>query len=937
MASKILKLLLAAVTAITFAACQSPIESPENLTDTPKDKFVKVLPSGELNFSAAASECSLRIESSGEWEIFGMSDWCTVSPNIGSDGDKTVVSVTDNFTKEPRVIDLLVICDGVEAVIHVVQERRKESSYVDMEFEKAGTTMQYNLSSGTLTISYPDGKIPDVEVGSTIVLPSDYMFGIRIVDNISNNGNTLTLETSQGNMCNLFKNTSFTLSTNGVTRSAVTDGCPVITPAAIGYIDENGKYVEVYNQTKSTYDIQQNIWTFHKDYDNETIYNGTAGSIWWEKCAFDSSLDAIFEFEFSESAHDDGEFSIGELQKFGYKLHGSYGADLLLRYHFDYKKTWEYNDIVKKNILPKKVFTFIVNGIPVPIIVSTHLGHYASLTSQGRIDVSGGLKADLNIDAGLSWSRNNGVEPIYNATPSLQIYHPTIEAEASATIKMSTYPQVEFGLYDFIGPWVEPRPYVKEIVQAGARASTDGNSYIGWTDEFFWGTDMKFGLSLDFGIWDTNIESKVYNTVKDRLFATSPSRISLLSPQDENICITEGESLDIEFKVESYSPVTDNYWPCAEAAVLFETESGELSDYVELTDKEGIAKVTWKPECTSTDEAQTLRASIVDSKGNVIDEITFDVKVYEPMILNSISYKNDYYYFKYNNDKYISYTLIADISGDTSLIKDFMSCGIYIYDVSDGKYYILEDGLSGYYNNTKINIEIDTNIDIFDNINYSSYYAESNQYYYGIFVQYTDGSYYLSELQSCPLIYDRYPSYSYLSVGPIYGSTIGVKEDYYGDLIYEYEGTYQVTLKIDGALWIDSIQAICYGDNWSISDTGSQYGVPWTPAGDYEYESSGNLHYWSTTEMYHQLYEKIVTVNGDTLYSNSLIFGGSPENPTVRISGTKSAPAANNKSRSTTLSGVKPDGHMNCQLNIMEEKRHSEIKRINQFEQILRN
>ena len=939
MRSNTLKFLSAALLTIVLVACEDSIESPEKQPDTqpdlPKESYVKVLPSAEISFSSSASQCSLTIESSGEWEISGMSDWCNVSPESGHNGDKIVVAVTDNNSQEPRTLELTIICDEAETTIHVLQAKRKTTSYVDMEFEKSGTSTQYDPASGVLTITYADGKLPDVEAGSTIVLPSDYMFGIRVVNNVSNSGNTLTLETSQGNMCNLFKNTSFTLSTTGETRSSVTDGCPVITPVAIGYLDENGKYIEVYNQTKSDYTIQQTLWTFHKDYNDETLYSGGGGRIWWERCSFDSTLDAVFEFAFSDNAEEDEELTIGELQKFGYKLHGSYGADLLLRYHFDYKKTFEYEDIIKKDILKKKVFKFVVNGIPIVVTVSTHLGHYASLTAKGRVDVSGGIKADLNIDAGLSWSRANGVEPIYHSTSSTQIYHPTIETEASATMKMSTYPQIEIGLYDFIGPWVEPRPYVKEVMQAGARASTDGNSYIGWTDEFFWGVDMKFGLNLDFGIWNTSIDSKVYNTVKDRLFASSPSRISIYSPLEEDISIPEGQSLDIEFMVESHSPVTDNYWPCAEAAVLFETESGELSDFFELTDDKGIAKVTWTPKRINNEDIQKLKAKIVNSKGDVIDEIIFELKVFKPLTLNSISYKNDYYYYTYEGDGYIRYNFTADISGDTSLLQGFSSCGIYIYDTYDGKYYIFKDGLSGNYNNTEIDIKIDITIDSFNNIDYSRYYAESNRYYYGTFVQYIDGPPYLSEPLSCPLIYNRYPSYSFESVGRISVSKVGEQEDEDGNIIYKYKGSYPCKYKIDGALWIMSIQDICNGNDWVISETGTQYGKSWTPSGDYEGESSRTLNYWSTNQMYHILYNKITTTSGDNIYSNTLVFGGSPESPTVSISGTRSSATAESSIISQNIKGENISSEdMPCTLSVDNKNLHSEIREINKLESI---
>ena len=904
MISKILKLTFTIIAASIAIGCENPIE-PEVKPDEPqKEQYVRAVPTSELKFPDTSSSCTLTIESSSDWDVYDYPKWCTVSPESGKDGDRIVITVNTNNLDTPRKGEVIILGDNVETTIKIYQSERRETDYVDMRFEQQGTTMQYDASSGTLTITYADGDLPEITVGSAVILPSEHLFEIRVIEQIDSNGNTLTLETSKGNMCNLFRNMSFTLSTNPDTRATGADGTPVITPFEIGYIDENGKYIETYSQTKAQ--IQQSLWVFHKDYNGETIYSGKGGRVWWERCSFDSTLDGILEFEFGESAGDDGELSIGELQKFGYKVHGTFDADLLVRYHWDKNAKFTYDDIVKENILAKKVFKFVVGGIIVPVTVSTDLGQFAEFEVDMSADASGGVRLSIDINGGLSWSRANGISPDYNATASIGIYHPTVQTEASLTGKMSTYPHIILGLYDFVGPWVEPRPYVKEVTKAGARASTDGNTYIGITDDFFCGLDMKFGAELDFGIWDTDIESKIYNVIKDKLYATAPSRISINYPLDKNISITEGESLEVEFLVEANSPITGNYWPYKGIAVVFETESGEISDFFELTDENGLAKVTWKPEYDDRGKPQTLKAKVVDNKGKTIDEVSFEVEVARSFIMNSITYENDYYYFVASNGEgYIRYNMIADISGDTADLKDFQSCGIYVYDRTTDKYYIMKDGLSGVYTNTKVEFPIDYKVNgDFDTVHPSSYYAESNRYDYGTFAIFNDGSTYLSEKISCSVVYDRYPSFSYTSVGNISVTKTGEKKDEYGNTIYKYSGSYPYTYTINGAAWIKSIQGYITGNNWTMSDTGSQYGKEWSPKADSDYSSSSSLNYWSSTDMSHQTYNIITTTSGNVIYSNTLSFGGSPTSPTVYISGrsrTTGSPETNVPYRDNTI------------------------------------
>ena len=590
-----------------------------------------MLPSTDVTFPSSASSCSLTIESSGEWRIEGANDWCVVSPAEGESGDEIVISVTDNELYEERSVELVVSSDGVSATISVNQDMKVETDYIDMGFDKAGTTTNYDIASGVLTVTYSDGAVPTVEVGSAIVLPADYMFDIRVVESVTQSDNSLTVETTKGNMGNLFRNTSFTLSTNGDTRASGVDGRPIIAPIAVGYLNESGEYVEVYNQyqqmTFADYSVDMTLWSFDMNFNGATLYNGAGGRLWWEKCAFDAGLNGVFDFTFGETSGNSPSGKVGDLEYFAYRLNGSLDADLLMCYCYENSATFSDDRILKYNVLPTKVYTFVVGGVTVHLLIYTHIGQYVEFGAEGRVDISGGGNIGLELNAGLAWSKGSGVEPIVGATPHLTTYHPIIEAEASAYAKFSYYPQVEVGLYGFIGPWLEPRPYIKEEVSAGFRVSTDGENYVAFKDEYFSGLDMRMGLKLDFGFWDKDVwESDVFNVVDDTLLITSPARISLVSPQS-GMRLEDDDSVDVKFKVESYSPITGNYVTCANAAVVFDSESGELSDYVVLSDASGMVEVNWNPTATrAATKEHTLRATLYDCDGSVIDEVTFVVE-----------------------------------------------------------------------------------------------------------------------------------------------------------------------------------------------------------------------------------------------------------------------------------------------------------------------
>lgn len=612
---------------VLFSACEL-FESPNG----DKEAYVRVTPSSELIFPSSASSCSITIESSGEWTITGANDWVTVSPDRGDDGTEVVVSVAANELSEERSAELMVLCDGAEATITIVQEQKMETDYVDMAFDDAGTTIHYDAASGDMTVTYSnESNMPDVVEGSAIVLPAEYQFDIRVVESVSTSGNTISLSTSQGNMCNLFRNTSFTLSTTGDTRAAGVDGHPVIAPVAVGYLDESGKYVEVYNEDNSTtridYSIPTKLWSFDLDYSGDTLWNGGGGRLWWDKCSFDAGLKGLFNFSFGEKSGGGILGKVGDLESFSYTLQGDVAVDMLMRYRYENSATFSDDRILQYNVIPTGVYTFLVNGVTVHLLVYTHLGQYVELGVEGSVEVSGGVNLGMNVEAGMSWTKDGGFETIKSATPYMNIYHPTIKAEASAHAKLSYYPQIEIGLYNFIGPWFEPRSYIKEVVSAGFRASTDGENYVAFKDEYFSGLDMRMGLKLDFVIFEKEVaKTDVFNVVNDTLLTTSPARITLVSPSS-GMKLEDDESVDVTFKVEAYSPVTGKYWATDNAAVVFSTESGELSDYVVLSDASGMVKVNWNPTATrAATKEHTLRATLYDIDGKVIDEATFVVE-----------------------------------------------------------------------------------------------------------------------------------------------------------------------------------------------------------------------------------------------------------------------------------------------------------------------
>ena len=614
-----------------------------------KSKVVRVYQSGgaiillsqdEYTVSSEGDTLSVDVKSNVDYGVeLPDVDWITdISSSRGMSSHTLEYVVHSNSTYDSRSA-FIVFYDrnsDLKDTLTVHQQGIPfDTDYVDLQFDQPGVTTSYNETDGSLSVTYPSGYLPTVTQGNSIVLPAEFHFDIRVIESVSVSGNTLRLTTSQGNMTNLFRNTSFTLTTDAsvTSRSA---GSTVYTPTAYGYINEKGEYVEMYNEStssRSSLSVEQDLWGFNENFNDEVIYSGKAGTLSWEKCEFYAGLKGTFTFDFGQKEVQD-RLPVGDLKKFSYELNGTVGMDLMLKYDYAYEYEEEDDQIIKYNVIPTGVLRFTVGPVPVVILVYTHLGKQYACQIEGELEATTGVKLENEVSRGLEWTPGSGVVPTKSIKPTFEFHPLTVEAKASAEAKVSYYPQVEIGIYKFLGPWFEPRPYLKETVGAGFRASTDGDNYVGWKAETYNGMDLRMGLKMDFGFWDKEVwTSDLYNWIGDRLLFEAPSRIRTLSPEN-HIKVEKDESVTAEFMVESFSPITNKYYPCPWALINSEPESGNLDQPLAVTNLEGKATVAWTPDPGSAAQSRAtetvdrkLTAKVVDHEGEIIDETGLVVKV----------------------------------------------------------------------------------------------------------------------------------------------------------------------------------------------------------------------------------------------------------------------------------------------------------------------
>lgn len=610
MAMKRIHLLL--ISLIVLAGCSK---------DAPDD-YIVISPSEDIVVESFSSSVVLNVASSADWTVTQCPAWASVTPSSGKNGDDITVCFEENTSYVERTGSLSIMCGSAVSTLSITQYGQFETNYVELGLEAPNTTLSFDETSGRLSVTYSGGALPKVETGDAVVLPAEHGFDIRVIKRASASGNTLSMETEEGNMSNLFRNVSFILSTDVSAKTKSGKGENVITPVAVGYFDNEDNYYEIYNEesaTKGDY-YEDCLWTFHKDFDGNRLLSGGAGELYWERCSFDAAFHGYFYFDFGEKQIDEVT-KIGDIEFFECALTGSLDLDYLLRYHYENKYSSQADEIVLKNVIPKVSYKFKVGQVPVYINVRTDIGASADINIEGELDASAGVRFGGEAEVGLSWSKEEGVQPFGSYDAYLQPVHPAVVASSSAEIKASYYPHIGIEIYKFLGPWIEPRPYLKESLGAGFRISTDGNNYFGWKAQLYSGMNIKFGLDMNFLAANFNVwESDLYSLLDDQLLIDAPNRIRSISPE-EGAVFPADEDVLLVFCVETYNPLLDSYEPCSNALVKVESEDGSMEPLYVLSGEDGLVEVWWiKSEYQEIRETLNIIASILDEDGAVIDE-----------------------------------------------------------------------------------------------------------------------------------------------------------------------------------------------------------------------------------------------------------------------------------------------------------------------------
>ena len=631
------------VTTMFFGCKDDPKQEPA----PDKDGMVR-LELDYLDFTAEGSEDEIGLKAETDWKVVTASDsWLEVSPTEGksSQSQTLLVSVDKNEGNGERKAQIIVKALSGSSADTLTIRQAGISRYVDIDWENEAKLTQFDLKSGNIKIDF-DGKAPvfTPEV-SAIVVPTDTMSYIRVIKSAMTNGKSVTLQTVEGNMTDIFMNQEFTLSTvpaskTYTTRSGVvqtTDEKGVFHPQRITMIMEDGHQEVLYDVrkgigTRATSDetIKTELFYWKDDRTGEILYDVGGVTIQWDKCLFETAIDGKFYFNFGADVKSlpDGimKVPIGKLEGFFYTLTGRINCDYLLHLIAQTKRHYETKQpvILNNHVFGTKGLSFVFSpfGVPVKITIDPSFKAEFSANMESRCDFLTGFNAGLTLEAGVNWYPGyEQPQPIGNEPEKHFKPYCELRVKGNAEASMTIYPDVRIRLYDFAGFNIQFKPTLGDEFKYGGIAGGDDENYAAWTNRIYQRLSITGNVALDFigDPWRSD-PLDLYNGSQIDLLR-APEEIHFILPENHTK-VNIDETITAEVEVKDYR-FGGEKMPVGYAFVKFEAVKGEVDAKHAITDEKGRAKVKYTPK----EKGSSLIARIVDADGKDISSAVFTPEV----------------------------------------------------------------------------------------------------------------------------------------------------------------------------------------------------------------------------------------------------------------------------------------------------------------------
>ena len=465
--------------------------------------------------------------------------------------------------------------------------------------------------------------IPDIRENNLLTIIGDTIAEIIRVVQIERNGNSLKIVGEPASLGDIFVSGSFTLSTESNKSQPLNDKRNVFYPVEVSYFDsQNHRHSTKYNNHKRI-GLTNNLYHYPVDYSDKDLFKNEYMRLYLQECHMEFNLDLVASFNFNSFKEGYDKWKKGQLAIQKAAIRGNLESNLMLRMDANYMSTIHINDtIIASNIHKPISVIFNVAGVPVVVVMNTHLCMHGNVGFEGHFSAHTGFSTSTNIELGSSWSQATGLKPYGAVESSLTFFPPTIEGSAHLEEKASIYPSITFSLYGLIGPTFDIKPYQRLTLDLGIYdnlISSNINDYYGAKYNEYVGYDAAVGMSFLSWLEEKPfIKSPSWN-VLDLQTYEAPRKINFKEASKEKI--EYGKPVNVSFQVCDSDYVMCKTLPAQLPMVVkFRTNSGEISsDFAIIDINTGLATITWTPsQYLSSGDSPFLVAMMHDHNGQVI-------------------------------------------------------------------------------------------------------------------------------------------------------------------------------------------------------------------------------------------------------------------------------------------------------------------------------
>lgn len=481
-----------------------------------------------------------------------------------------------------------------------------------------------DTAAGVYALAFEEGT-PTIPAGTVMQIDMDSIVKLVRVVAVEDAGGNVKLTTEPADLCDVFINGSFTLSTEGMSSAktrGVSDSKNVFYPSSITFYDENDQKhtIELADGTRGGF--ERRLYSQSLDFSGLTIAENEHARTYLETCTYDFNLDLIMQYNFEEAKEGWDKYRRGELVMQKSAIRGSIDTDLMIRFDAKYSTAEQLDEIcIKPNVHKPITAKFPVGPVVVVVVMNTNLYVEGSYEVEGKFSAYTGFATSTSAELGFSWAQGGSINHYADFPSNFTWHKPTVEGSAHLANKLSVFPRINFSVYGLLGPAFDIKPYLRQTLDLGFYDELGNNpkDFYGATYDMYTGYDAAVALTLVPTMnTETIAKSPSWNVVEKQLYH-APATLEYAGEQYSEV--EPGKTYAIVFKVRDSNLLTSSEaLPVLPWAVKFISNCGRVSStFTNVIDSTGLAYVSWRPTTKTTDGADPYVLAVMhNSEGREI-------------------------------------------------------------------------------------------------------------------------------------------------------------------------------------------------------------------------------------------------------------------------------------------------------------------------------